>query len=146
MYVERTWERKPPPLLQQMALMLLCTTQEYLRVSHHYLVLSKHTLLPNYFKEASILSKNLHTEILRKSSWRDPNLKYSPPSERLDAFETCPSPHFPEGRGDSCSSREHERGSHHSKDPLLPLKGEGSKAYCDPMGSSQEHRSWPALV
>lgn len=93
-----------------------------------------------------IFERICRLKFLRKSSWRDPNLKYSPPSERLDASEPRLPPTSQRREEIAVLGRHVFLRSYHSKDLLLPLKREGGKAHHLPTGSSREHRSWPALV
>lgn len=75
------------------------TSTWYYQNKHCYQITSE--------KQASTRKFLTFERICRLKFLVNPNLKYSPPSERLDASDPGLPPPFPEGRGDSCSSREH---------------------------------------
>lgn len=75
------------------------TSTWYYQNKHCYQITSE--------KQASTRKFLTFERICRLKFLVNPNLKYSPPSERLDTSDPRLSPPFPEGRGDSCSSRDH---------------------------------------
>lgn len=89
----------------------LCGTREHLGCSwchtSTWYYQNKHCYQITSEKQASTRKFLTFERICRLKFLVNPNLKYSPPSERLDASDPGLPPPFPEGRGDSCSSREH---------------------------------------